>query len=373
MQKNQAENQELPPGPLKHRIILHVDMDSFYASVEVREHPDLAGKPLVIGADPRDGRGRGVVCTCSYEARSYGVHSAMPVSIAYHLCPHAIFLSPRFPVYASASKRVMAILREYADRFQQVSIDEAYLDLSSLPDYPHAAATARQIKDDILSREHLTCSIGIGPGKTIAKIGSDLRKPGGLVVIPPEKIEEMVYPLPAGRIPGIGKKTGEALQQKGIFTIGDLAKADIQQLMEILGKWAVPLQDLARGNDDSQVREHSGSKSVSREITFDQDYDNPELILDTLRGMSRDLCKDLEELDLSARTITVKIRFFDFTTVSRARSLPCRSRDLPVIQRTARELALPLLSGKKVRLAGLRLSSLDSLDSDQKSIGDFIR
>jgi len=357
----------------EHRIILHVDMDSFYASVEIREHPDLAGKPVVIGADPKEGSGRGVVCTCSYEARRFGVRSAMPVSRAYHLCPQAVFLPPRYPLYAKASEGVMAILRGYAERFEQVSIDEAYLDLSYLGDYPRAEAVAERIKEDILTRERLTCSIGIGPGKVIAKIGSDLKKPGGLVVIPPGRVEEIIHPLSAGRIPGVGRKTGEALHQKGICTIGDLAGADIQVLMEILGRWAVPLQNLARGIDESEVREHSASKSVSREITFETDVGNLDLVMETLNDMARQLVGELAERNIFARTVTVKIRFSDFSTVSRARSLPCHTRDFRAIVSAARELVMPLLSEKKIRLAGLRLSSLSHLDRDQKTIGDFIR
>lgn len=372
MLQNHSPGMNLTKGKCHdHRIILHVDMDSFYASVEMRENPDLAGKPVIIGANPREGSGRGVVCTCSYEARKYGVRSAMPISHAYQLCPHGIFLPPRFPVYTRASERVMAILRGYAERFEQVSIDEAYLDLSCLGDFLHAEGVAREIKKKILSSEQLSCSIGIGPGKVVAKIASDMQKPGGLVVITPERIKEILFPLPASRIPGVGKKTGEALMQRGIFTIGDLAEADIQILMGILGKWAVPLQELAQGIDDSEVREHSESKSVSREITFDTDIDSPGVIFETLEGMARDLAGDLAERNLFARTVTVKIRFSDFATFSRSRSLPCPTRDMRAILSAARDLALPLVSKNSIRLAGLRLSSLTHVDRNQKTIGEF--
>lgn len=354
-----------------HRIILHADMDSFYASVEMREHPDLKGKPVVIGADPREGSGRGVVCTCSYEARKYGVRSAMPISHAYHLCPHAVFLPPRFPVYSRTSERVMAVLRGYAEKFEQVSIDEAYLDLSYLEDFTDAERIARQIKEEIHLSEQLSCSIGIGPGKVVAKIASDLQKPGGLVVITPGQIKEILYPLPVSRIPGVGRKTGEALVQRGISTVGDLAEADIQQLMGLLGRWAVPLQKLARGIDDSEVREHTDSKSISREMTFETDIDSPSVILETLEGMARELGKDLAERNLFARTVTVKIRFADFATFSRSRSLPCPTRDIRAILSAARDLALPLISKNRVRLAGIRLSSLSHVDRNQTTIGEF--
>ena len=356
----------------KNPVILHIDMDSFFAAVEVREHPDLAGKPLVIGADPRDGKGRGVVCTCSYEARDYGIHSAMPISHAFCLCPHAIFLAPRYGLYIEASERIMGILRGYADRFQQVSIDEAFLDISTLGDFTLAGEISRQIKEDIFVNEHLTCSVGAGPGKTIAKIASDLQKPGGLVIIPPWRVEEILHPLPIRRIPGIGKKTDTALQQRGICTIGDLARADIQALMGVLGRGAVEIQNLARGIDDAEVIECSSSKSISRETTFDCDCEDAGQILLTLNEMIRSLCRDVEVSGLLARTITVKIRYLDFTTVTRARSFTCNTGDAMVIQRTARDLVLPLLSKKKVRLAGIRLSSLASVDNKQRTIGDFV-
>lgn len=360
-----------PPreGP---RIVLHVDMDSFFAAVEVREHPDLAGKPVVVGADPKEGEGRGVVCTCSYEARNYGIHSAMPISRAYRLCPDAVFLSPRYPLYSEVSERIMAILRGYADRFQQVSIDEAYLDVSSLQNYEWAATMAARIKDDLLSEEHLSCSVGVGPGKTIAKIASDMQKPGGLVVIRPWQVPELIHPLPVTRIPGIGRKTAIALRQRGISTIGDIPRTDIQVLRDIFGKGAVQIRDLAYGIDTSEVRELSGSKSISREITFVQDCDDPGQILDTLHGMAEILVGDLEQFDLLARTVTIKIRFSDFSTITRARSLPCQTRDPRAILCTARDLAFPFLAGRKIRLVGLRLSSIALIDRNQKTIGDFL-
>ena len=367
-------NETLRPGAHTRdcpRIVMHVDMDSFFASVEVREHPDLAGKPVVIGADPMKGEGRGVVCTCSYEARKYGIHSAMAISRAYRLCPDAVFLSPRYRLYSEVSDRIMVILKGYADRFQQVSIDEAYLDVSTLGNFTWAEAMAERIKDDILSAEHLSCSVGIGSGKTIAKIASDMKKPGGLVVIQPSQVAELIHPLPVTRIPGIGRKTAIFLRQKNISTIGDISRTDIQVLRDIFGKGAVQVRDLVDGVDTSEVIEFSGSKSISRETTFLQDCEDPGHILETLEGMSRILCSDLDHLDLLVRTITIKIRFSDFSTVTRARSLPCHTRDPRAILSTARDLALPLVAGKKIRLVGLRLSSIATIDSTQRTIGDF--
>jgi len=228
-------------------IIVHVDMDSFYASVEVRHHPELAGKPVIIGADPGKRSGRGVVLTCSYEARKFGVHSALPVTRAIELCPEAIFLPPRHELYQETSGRVMDILEGYADRFQQVSIDEAYLDITSCGGYAAATEIARKIKQDIYSQEHLACSIGVAPGKSTAKIASDLEKPGGLVVVTPERAREFLSPLPVEKIPGIGPKTAASLRDMGIRTIGSLAEADIQELMGIFGKAAVAVRDSRGG------------------------------------------------------------------------------------------------------------------------------
>jgi len=364
------------PGPMpgrkaSPRIIIHVDMDSFYASVEVRHHPDLAGKPVIIGPDPAVSGGRGVVLTCSYEARKFGVRSAMPVTRAHALCPHAIFLPPRHDLYQETSERVMDILERYADRFQQVSIDEAFLDVSSCGDYAAATELAKRIKEDIYRAERLTCSIGIAPGKSIAKIASDLEKPGGLVVITPGKIREFLSPLPVGKIPGIGPKTAAALVNLDIRTIGDLAEADIQDLRELFGKSAVTVRDIARGIDDDEVRESRRIQSISREQTFSPDCGDPEEVTRILLELSDELCRELESEDAYARTVTVKVRYPDFTTLTRAQTLPRPTREVRHIRRAVIGLGLPLLHDQKVRLAGVRLSSLVTRDTHQKKIGDF--
>jgi len=195
----------------KGRIILHVDMDSFFASVEVRENPALKVKPLVVGADPKGGKGRGVVSTCSYEARKYGIRSGMPISCAFHLCPDAVFLPVNFELYIRVSKKVMEILKRYADTFEQVGIDEAFLDISSGGTLETASHLAQKIKEEIYEREKLTCSISIGPTKIVAKIASDFRKPDGLTLVDLEHVEEFLFSLKVGKIPGIGRKTEFAL------------------------------------------------------------------------------------------------------------------------------------------------------------------
>jgi DNA polymerase IV (DinB-like DNA polymerase) len=364
------------PGPVVgrkpgSRIIVHVDMDSFYASVEVRHHPELAGKPVIIGPDPAESSGRGVVLTCSYEARKAGVRSAMPVTRAHALCPHAIFLPPRHHLYQETSERVMEILEGYADRFQQVSIDEAYLDVSSCGGYAAATELAKRIKEDIFRAECLSCSIGIAPGKSIAKIASDLEKPGGLVVITPGRVRQFLSPLPVGKIPGIGPKTEAALVNLDIKTIGDLASADIQVLMGLFGRSAVTIRDIARGIDNDEVRESHSVKSISRQQTFCPDCDDPQEVIRTLLGISDELCRELKTECAYARTVTVRVRYPDFTTLTRAQTFFRPTREIRHIRKAVLELGLPLLRDQKVRLAGVRLSSLVTRDIHQKTIGDF--
>lgn len=353
-------------------IIFHIDMDSFFASVEVREHPELAGRPVIVGADPREGKGRGVVSTSSYEARKYGVHSAMPISRAYQLCPEGVYLPPHFPLYRQASRAVMQILCRYADRVEQVSIDEAYLDLSALGSFEKARRVAEEIKAVIRKEEGLICSIGVASGRVIAKIAAGAAKPDGLTVVPPESAAAFLSPLPVEKIPGIGKKSARVLHGMGIFTIGDLAGADVQKLIGRFGRSVVGLQRLARGGDESGVREFQESRSVSREVTFDEDTDDEATLLATLEDLSRDLFTAISEEKLSYRTVTVKLRYHDFFTRTKARSTELYRRDQKTILSLSRELFNELYSGEKVRLLGLRLSSLKGEVSGQKKIDEFL-
>jgi DNA polymerase IV (DinB-like DNA polymerase) len=354
------------------RIILHIDMDSFFASVEVREHPEFAGKPVIVGADPKLGKGRGVVSTSSYEARKFGVYSAMPISRAYQLCPEAVFVTPHFPLYEKASRAVMQILRRYTDRVEQVSIDEAYLDLSELRSFEAARNVAEEIKSEIKMQEGLTCSIGIASGRVIAKIATDFAKPDGLTIVTPGLAAGFLSPLPVERIPGIGKKTAQILHDMGVFTIGDLSRADIQQLIGRFGRSVIGLQKLARGGDESGLSEFHGTRSISREITFDEDTADPQALFAALERFSRELFQTITEERLAFRTVTVKIRYQDFFTRTKARSTDLHHTDLRTITDLSRELFTELYNGEKVRLLGLRLSSLKGEDSNQKRIDEFL-
>jgi DNA polymerase IV (DinB-like DNA polymerase) len=292
---------------MRQRIILHLDMDSFYASVEMHAHPEFRHKPVVIGADPKQGRGRGVVLTCSYEARSFGIRSAMPVSQAFVLCPHAVFLPPDFARYSKVSAGVMTIIRSSGYRFQQVSIDEAFLDISPLGSFPAAASVAEQIQATIAEKLGITCSVGIAQSRLVAKIASDFKKPAGMTVVEPEGTREFLAPLPVRKIPGIGRKAELALFEMGIRTIGDLASYDIRKLGTAFGKGAAALHDTACGIDGSEVEERPHMRSLSREITFETDTDDPGVISMTLDTLAEEVCTALVRENLSCRTLTVKV------------------------------------------------------------------
>jgi DNA polymerase IV (DinB-like DNA polymerase) len=353
------------------RIILHLDMDSFYASVEIREHPDLSGKPVVVGADPMGVHGRGVVSTASYEARKYGIHSAMPISRAYRLCPEAVFIPPHFDLYEQTSRRIMTILGHYSERVEQVSIDEAYLDLTSLGTFEHAKEAAIRIKKEILEREKLTCSIGIGPSKVVAKIASDYQKPDGLTVVSPEEAERFLSPLPVERIPGVGKKTARELHEMGIEVIGDLAHIDIQRLQSRFGKWGLAMQRLAHGEDEREVEQRESARSISRETTFPEDTGDIDHILGTLDELVRDVHRTMREEGYMARTVTVKVRYEDFQTRQRAKSLDHPATELRPLHEIARIALLESLGRKKVRLIGVKFSGLRSIEKTQRTFGDY--
>jgi len=350
------------------RIILHLDMDSFYASVEMRGRPELRGKPVVIGADPKQGKGRGVVATCSYEARAFGIRSAMPISQAFVLCPHAVFLPPCFPRYVKASADVMAILKAPGLPFEQVSIDEAFLDVSSLGTFSAAADLAVRIRDTIFMDLGLTCSIGVAPTKVVAKIASDVHKPNGLTVVEPDTLVSFLAPMPVRKIPGIGKKSESELFEMGIRTIRDLAAFDIQALITRFGRSAIALQEIAAGIDRSEVKEREGVKSVSRETTFEEDTDDEQCITATMDALAEEVCRNLSDESLHCRTVTVKVRFQGFVTRTKALTLPHYTGDPTAVRRCARSLLRDIFDGRKIRLLGIRLSSFDTSDARQMTL-----
>ena len=356
----------------QNRITLHIDMDSFYSSVETREKPEIRGKPVIVGSDPKKGTGRGVVSTCSYEARKYGIHSAMPISKAYKLCPDAVYLPVDMELYKSTSSRIMEILREFSSRFQQVSVDEAYMELDKdITDYDKAIDVAKNIKENILRREGLTCSVGIAPNKVIAKIASDFNKPDGLTVVSPEEAKQFLDPLPISKIPGIGKKTALLLREMGLGTVGQLAAYDVQLLIARFGKFGLTMHRMANGIDEREVEETEGVKSISKEDTFDEDITDPDTIKKVFYVLSEKVHASLLKKRYRFRTVTIRVRYGNFSTYTRSRTLSCASTDLYVMRREALHLMKEFTGTGRFRLLGVGVSNLEKIDERQTLITDY--
>jgi DNA polymerase IV (DinB-like DNA polymerase) len=342
------------------RVILHVDLDAFFPSVEVREHPELMDKPVIVGADPKEGKGRGVVSSASYEARKLGVRSAMPISRAWKLCPDGVYLRPHFALYVKASNNIMKILKNHADRFEQGGIDEAYLDISNrVNDFDDARDLAKRIMQEVLDKERLTCSIGVAPNKMLAKIGSDFKKPYGLTVIREEGAKEFLSPLKVRKIPGVGPKTEGRLKGLKIETIGDLVATNPELLARLFGSWGSRLHEYANGIDYSEVREEYETKSIGREVTFEKDVDDVGPIFEILDELAEEIHKELIDNGFHFKTITIKVRYEHFDTYTRAKSLSFPTNDLDILRNNAKRLVDAFLRGnRKIRLIGLRVSTL---------------
>jgi DNA polymerase IV (DinB-like DNA polymerase) len=351
----------------KARIIFHLDMDHFYTAVEERERPEIRGKPVIVGADPKGGKGRGVVSTSNYEARKVGVRSGMPISQAWRLCPEAVYLPPNFPLYARVSNEIMQIARGYADKFEQWGIDEAFLDVSSrAKDFAEAEASAMRLKQEIKQKEGLTCSIGVGPNKLIAKVASDFEKPDALTVVREEESEFFLAPLPVRKLLWVGRKTEAKLKALGVNTIGDLARFDAEALKSMFGMMGWQLHLMARGLDDSPVKEREGIKSTSHETTFEEDTADPAVILKALDDLCRDIINEIESQHLLFKTVTLKIRYQNFETHTKSRTLPFLTNRLYDLQKTEKELISDYLRrNRRVRLIGVRVSSLVSTEKQK--------
>lgn len=352
------------------RIILHVDMDAFYASAEARKNPAIAGLRIIVGADPKGGKGRGVVAGCSYEARKFGVHSAQPISRAYRLCPQAVYLRPNFPLYEEVSARIMDILRGFSEKLEPMGLDEAFLDLSGkVEGFDHAAKVAKKIKDEIRTREGLTCSIGVAPNKAVAKIASDYRKPDGLTVVTPDEAPSFLRPLPVSRISGVGKKTTEILEKVGVKTIGDLASFPAGRIVELFGKWGIRLWEIANGIDESPVITSYDIKSISNETTFEEDVADRSIVIETLGKLARDVHARATQDGFLWRTVGIKLRFEDFSTFTRAKSRNDYTQSLDVVRNSVRSLFSEFEKDpRKIRLVGVRVSNLRRTDSSQETL-----
>lgn len=348
-------------------VIFHVDLDAFYASVEERRDSSIRGSPLIVGADPKGGKGRGVVVACSYEARKRGVRSGLPISRAYKLCPDGVYIRPNLALYAEVSYDVMELLRKFADKFEQVSIDEAYLDVSQ------KAATiggpvelAKRIKLELKKSEGLTCSIGIAPNKSAAKIASDFQKPDGLTYVDPGRVKEFLAPLPVSKISGVGKKTEPKLNEIGIKTIGDLAAYSPKALYKQFGKSAVWLWAIANAEEHVEVQESYVMKSIGAEHTFDVDTDDWTSVNDELLKLIDSVHDRLLGERKLFRTVTLKMRFAGFETYTRAKTLRLPTGSKEIVRETVNDLSEEFKKHpKKVRLVGVRLSGLEG---EEKSI-----
>ena len=373
------------------RVILHIDMDAFFASIEERENPQFRGKPIVVGADPAPKQvwygagpkrklitiatGRGVVSTANYKAREYGIHSALPISKAWQLCPEAVFLPVNGELYNRVSEKIMLILSKYSPTIEITSVDEAYLDLADYSNilenvrmlgreigmkkgYEKAEILAKDIKKEIFEKEKLTCTIGIGPNKLISKIASSKAKPDGLLIVKPDEVLDFLAPLDVEKIPGIGVKTAQNLRELDINTVNDLRNISIEKLHELFGKTGKDFYEMARGIDDRPVTNEEMIKSVGRQYTFEKDTRDPEIIFRVFDHLISEIGREQFSANFAYRTITVVCRFRGFETHTKAKTLKEPSRDLKLLKREAKKLLLRFLleNPKLVRLIGVRVN-----------------
>jgi DNA polymerase-4 len=352
------------------RAILHVDMDAFYASVECLDDPSLEGQPVIVG-----GLGpRGVVATASYEARVFGVHSALPMSRAKRLCPKGRFIRPRIARYREKSREVFAIFRDFTPHVEGLSLDEAFLDVSgSMRLFGSSEAIGRQIKNRIQRETGLTASVGIAHNKFLAKLASDVEKPDGLVVVEAGRVQAFLDPMPIRRLWGIGKQTAPKLKALGILTVGQLRGTDLSMLRTVLGKQAEHFQRLAAGDDEREVTSHRPDKSISHEVTFNTDVRNRTELLAELQSQSEAVARRLRAQGLMASTVVVKIRDSSFHTVTRSRSMRACSNSTQTLYKMARALFenwREQHQSTAVRLLGMGVSGLQQSEVAGQAAGD---
>lgn len=345
------------------RKIIHIDMDAFYASVEELDHPEYRGRPVIVGADPKGGSGRGVVAAANYAARKFGVHSALPVSRAYRLCPQGVYVQPRMRRYEEISRAVFEIFRRYTDLVEGLSLDEAFLDVTGSERlFGSSDKIGRRIKDEVRGELGLVCSVGVAPSKFVAKIASDIDKPDGFRVVLEDEVVAFLAPLPVERLWGVGEKTAALLRRRGVAQIGDVAKLTPEMTRAMLGEHGLHLLDLARGIDDREVIPDQDAKSIGAESTFNEDTADADEISSTLLMLSDRVASRLRKEGVKALGVTLKFRDAAFETVTRAKTL-----DEPTdVTAEIYEAALALLKKtgwrgeRKVRLLGVTASRLAS-------------
>lgn len=338
------------------RKIVHVDMDAFYASVEVLDNPSLKGLPLIVGGRPGS---RSVVCTASYEARKFGVRSAMSTTHAAKLCPNAIFVPPRFERYTEISKAIRGIFARYTDLIEPLSLDEAYLDVTDHPTM-YATKIAHEIRQAVFKELGLTCSAGVGPNKLIAKIASDINKPNGLTVVQPHQVKDFLRPMPLRKIHGVGPATDKRLAAAGFLKCSDLWTVSLDEVERILGSWGRWIWLAAQGIDQRQVVTHWERLSYGREDTLDTDVSDIERLELEIERLSSKVARSLLKAGKSGRTITLKVKYANFESITRARSIDVATRDEKMIADTCKILLYQKTEAgrRPIRLVGVSVSKL---------------
>lgn len=359
----------------KKRIIGHLDMDAFFASLEERDNPRFKGMPIAVGSDPKEGKGRGVVSTANYKAREYGVRSALPINIAWRYSqkaktegkPEVIFLPPDFSRYEKSSQNIHKIVKKYSSFVEQGSIDEFYFDLTNSKTYKKAGEVCQRIKDEIKKKERVTCSVGIGPNKLIAKISAGIKKPDGLFIVPEKDVEKFLENMSIRELPGIGPKTEQFLNEVNIKIIADIKKIGKKTLIDLLGKHGEQIYDKARGIDDSPLVEEREAKSISEQVTFETNTLDISYIIPALEEICENVLNRLKNEGFKTfKTISISVRYADFQTFSSAKTLKEPTNDKKTLKIESIKLLLPFLDdrknerGKAIRLIGLRLEKLES-------------
>jgi len=340
------------------RCIFHIDLDAFFVSVEQVLNPQLKGKPVIVGGDPEH---RGVVASASYEARPFGIHSGMPSSKARRLCPQAIFIRANFSRYRDASTRFMEILADFSPDIEPLGLDEAYLDVTGCEEpYDSPRQLALAIKERIHKELKITASVGIATCKVVAKIASDLCKPDGLLEIAPGEEQAFLNPLPVARLPGVGKKTEQALKEMGVTTIGELASLPLDMIKRQFGATGAVLHSYARGIDDREVEAPSEAKSISQQLTFARDTREHNFLEANLHNLCQEVCQELRSQNKRAKCVAIRLRYADFKTITRQVILKEASDVTQVVFATAQQLLTKALAQqeKPIRLIGIRISSL---------------
>lgn len=342
------------------RTILHVDMDAFFAAVEQRNRPDIKGKPVIVGG--RSGT-RGVVTTASYEARVYGVHSAMPMAQALKLCPHGIFIKPDKDTYKKESEAIMAIFRSYTPLVEALSIDEAFLDITGTDRlFGDGVSLAKDLKARILRERDLTCSVGLSSNKFLAKLASDMEKPDGLTLLFPDQVAERVWPLPVSKMLGVGPASLKKMKKLHIHTIGDLAAQNPLDMARAFGKVGPEMLARAQGRDDRPVVPNEPIKSVGHETTFPRDIQDGAYLETALMSLLEDVCRRMRKHRVLGRTLTVKIRRSDFATITRSTSFDDPTQSFALLWPLARDLFFKHYQGAPLRLIGVTVSNLVAQD-----------